>query len=150
MRPAILVLLPAFDAEAALAAALRSVQRQSERDWECLIVDDGSRDGSARIAAELAQSDGRFRLLRGEHAGIVPALNRGLSACRGELVARLDADDLMQRRRLELQRRALREGPELAGVGCHVRLFPRAVMTQGLRDCEAWLCSIQSAEDVER
>lgn len=150
MRPAISVLLPAFDAEATLALALRSVQRQSEPDWECLIVDDGSRDGTARIAAELTQADPRFRLLTGEHAGIVPALNRGLAACRGELVARLDADDLMQRRRLELQRRALRERPELAGVGCHVRLFPRAVMTQGLRDYEAWLRAIRSAEDVER
>jgi glycosyltransferase involved in cell wall biosynthesis len=150
MRPAISVLLPAFDAEATLAAALRSVQRQSERDWECLIADDGSRDGTARIAREFAEVDGRFRVLTAEHAGIVAALNRGLAACQGDLVARLDADDLMQRRRLELQRRALGERPDLAGVGCHVRLFPRATMTHGLRDYEAWLRAIQSAEDVER
>jgi hypothetical protein len=62
----------------------------------------------------------------------------------------MDADDLMQRRRLELQLQALRAAPELAGVGCHVRLFPRRTMTQGLRDYEAWLNSLRNARDVAR
>jgi glycosyltransferase involved in cell wall biosynthesis len=150
MPPAISVLLPAFDAEATLGSALQSVQRQSERDWECVVVDDGSRDGTADIAAELAAQDARFRLLRVEHGGIVAALNAGLAACRGALIARMDADDLMQRRRLELQAALLRERSELSGVGCHVRFFPRARMTEGLRAYERWLTSMQRAVDVRR
>lgn len=144
------MLLPAFNAAATLAPALRSVQRQSERDWECVIVDDGSTDATAEVARQFAQKDARFRLLTRPHAGIVPALNAGLEACRGALVARLDADDLMQRRRLEKQRQSLQAQPDWAGVGCAVRLFPRRSMRDGLRAYERWLGSMQSAADVAR
>jgi len=148
--PAVSVLIPAFNAAATLGAALRSVLRQSERDWECLVVDDGSRDHTARIVEQFAASEPRFRLLRVEHGGIVAALNAGLAVCRGELVARLDADDLMVRRRLERQRAALLAHPEWAGLGCHVRFFPRGAMTDGLRKYEHWLASVGTAADVTR
>jgi glycosyltransferase involved in cell wall biosynthesis len=148
--PAVSVLIPAFDAQATLAPALRSVQRQSEADFECWVVDDGSSDDTARIARDFAQQDARFRVLARPHAGIVPALNAGLAQCRGELVARMDADDLMQRRRLEKQRAALLNHPHWAGVGCPVRLFPRRHLTEGLRSYERWLGSIRSADDVAR
>ncbi|HYP86858.1 MAG TPA: glycosyltransferase family A protein [Polyangiaceae bacterium] len=148
--PAVSVLVPAFNAAATLRAALRSVQRQSEPDFECLVVDDGSTDETGRIAAEFSQRDPRFRWLGREHGGIVGALNAGLAECRGELVARFDADDLMQRRRLEKQRAALAAEPRWVGVGCHVRLFPRRALTDGLRRYEAWLGSIRGAEDVAR
>jgi glycosyltransferase involved in cell wall biosynthesis len=129
---------------------LRSVARQTETDWECVVVDDGSTDGTANIVRELAGRDARFRLLSLPHAGIVAALNAGLGECRGELVARMDADDLMQRRRLERQRAALAAHADWVGVGCHVRLFPRRGMTEGLRSYERWLSSIRDAADVAR
>jgi glycosyltransferase involved in cell wall biosynthesis len=147
--PAISVLIPARDAEATLAAALASVQRQSERDWECWVVDDGSRDATAAIAEAFARRDERFRVLRQPHGGIVSALEAGLERCAGTLVARLDADDLMQRRRLELQRAALAD-ESLAGVGCHVRFFPRAAMSDGLRSYERWLNAMRGPDDVLR
>jgi hypothetical protein len=126
------------------------VERQSLRDWECVVVDDGSTDGTAAVAREFVAKDSRFRLIGAAHGGIVAALNAGLEQCRGALVARLDADDLMQRHRLERQREALEQHPEWLGVGCHVRLFPRRAMTDGLRSYERWLASIQSAADVRR
>jgi len=147
---AVSVLMPAFNAAATIAAALRSVERQSERAWECLVVDDGSTDATAEIARTFEQRDARFRVLSVPHGGIVPALNAGLEQCRAALVARLDADDLMQRRRLERQRAALVEHPQWAAVGCHVRLFPRRGMTDGLRSYERWLSSIRTADDVKR
>jgi glycosyltransferase involved in cell wall biosynthesis len=150
MSPAVSVLLPAYNAAGTIRAALCSVERQTERDWECLVVDDGSTDATAALAGEFAQQDPRFRLLRLAHGGIVAALNAGLMQCRGALVARMDADDLMQRRRLERQRQALGEHPEWLGAGCHVRLFPRRAMTEGRRSYERWLGSIQSASDVRR
>lgn len=150
MSPKVSVLLPAYNAAGTLEAALGSVQRQSSSDWECLVVDDGSTDQTAALARQWAAKDLRFRLLSLPHGGIVPALNAGLAECRGALVARLDADDLMQRRRLELQRLALEQHPEWLGVGCHVRLFPRRAMTEGLRNYERWLASIRSPSDVRR
>jgi glycosyltransferase involved in cell wall biosynthesis len=113
-------------------------------------VNDGSRDTTAAVARRFAERDRRFRLVEQEHAGIVAALTTGLSECRAPLVARLDADDLMQRRRLELQAAALRAEPELVGVGCHVRFFPRAALTDGLKAYERWLASITDADAVRR
>src|SRR5438552_243634 len=67
---AVSVLIPAFNAEVTLAAALRSVERQTERDWECLIVDDGSTDGTLRVARLFAGRDARFRVVSRQHDGI--------------------------------------------------------------------------------
>ncbi|HEY6080165.1 MAG TPA: glycosyltransferase [Polyangiaceae bacterium] len=150
MRPLVSVLLPAFDAAATLGAALASVRRQTESSWECLIVDDGSSDGTLELARQAEAGDPRFRVLALPHGGIVSALQAGLEQCRAELVARMDADDLMQRRRLALQLGALERQPELSAVGCHVRLFPRAAMTNGLRDYEAWLNAIRSSHELRR
>lgn len=148
--PAVSVLLPAYNAEKTLVDSLRSVARQSETDWECLVVDDGSSDATLAIARRFAAQDARFRVLSLPHAGIVSALNAGLGECRGELVARLDGDDLMQRQRLEKQRSALAQEPSWAGVGCHVRFFPRRGITPGLRSYERWLNGIRAPSDVAR
>lgn len=150
MGPSVSVLLPVFNARGTLEAALESLRRQSDPSWECVAVDDGSTDGSGELLTALAATDARLRVVRLAHGGIVAALGAGLEHCRAPYIARFDADDLMQRRRLELQRAALDAAPELAGVGCHVRFFPRAGMTDGLRDYEAWLCSIASEQDVRR
>ena len=141
-EPPISVLLPAHDAAATLPAALASVRRQREPRWECVVVDDGSRDATRSVAEAAARADSRIRVLSIAHGGIVAALDAGLDACRGRLVARMDADDVMHRDRLAAQAHALDADPTLAGVGCHVRLFPRRGMTDGLRDYERWLRSV--------
>src|SRR5919198_3679037 len=124
--PLVSVLLPAFDAVATLPAALRSIARQTERRWECIVVDDGSADGTLACAREVAARDTRLRVIATRHGGLVAALNAGLAECRGDFIARMDADDLMHRQRLATQLAALADQPELAAVGAHVRLFPRA------------------------
>jgi glycosyltransferase involved in cell wall biosynthesis len=143
--PEVSVLLPAFDAEATLATALRSVLRQRERRWECIVVDDGSTDGTAACARRFAADDARFRMISVPHAGVVGALRLGLALARGRLVARMDADDVMHRDRLGAQRAALDAAPGLAAVGCHVRVFPRPTPSAGLRAYERWLNAIDCA-----
>jgi glycosyltransferase involved in cell wall biosynthesis len=150
MTPTVSWLVPVHDAEETLACALRSVQRQTFTDWECVVVDDGSRDGSRDLVRELGARDPRFRSLPIARAGIVAALTAGLAECRGRYVARLDADDIAHRERLALQLRAFVADPELVAVGSHVKMFPRAGLSDGLRAYERWLASIVSSDDVKR
>lgn len=147
--PRISVLLPAFNAAATLEVALRSVARQTWRDWECVVVDDGSIDATAEIAGTAERRDARFRVVRIPHGGLVGALNHGITQCRAPYIARMDADDLMHRERLAAQLAAL-EATDLAAVGCHVRLFPRSHLQTGWRRYESWLRSIHTASDVRR
>lgn len=146
--PFVSILLPAFDAATTLPTSLASLRRQTEDRWECVIVDDGSRDDTLAIARAFATRDTRIRVLACDHQGIVPALNAGLEACRSPWVARMDADDWMHRDRLACQLRAVSAEPKLAAVGCHVRMFPRADLTEGRRAYESWLNGIRTPEDV--
>ena len=142
------VLIPAWNAAQTLSACLRSLQRQSEKRWHCVIVDDGSQDDTLACAGAFAARDPRFEIVSTPHRGIVAALNTGLRRCRAPLIARMDADDLMHRHRLTLQARALKDNPRLTAVGCHVRLFPRHHLRPGRRAYERWLNSVDSAEQV--
>ncbi len=148
--PVVSILLPAFDAEATLPACLRSVRRQTEPRWECVIVDDGSRDGTLACARSFAAEDDRFVVVSNSHGGLVRALEAGLGSCRAPVVARMDADDVMHRHRLAAQLGALAATPGLTAVGCHVRLFPRAGLRDGLRRYERWLNAIDSPDRVRR
>ena len=78
-----------------LDAALESVRAQSFEDWECTIIDDGSRDTTGQIAQRWAQRDQRFRYIRQDNSGVATARNRGLSASRGRYIQFLDADDMI-------------------------------------------------------
>lgn len=148
--PAVSVLIPARDAADTIDLALRSVERQRFEDFECIVVDDGSRDDTAARVRRFAARDDRFTLLGRPHGGIVKALEAGLDACRGRYVARMDADDWMHRLRLELQVQALEGTASLCGVGSHVRMFPRAELSPGLRAYETWINSLRDAGDVAR
>jgi glycosyltransferase involved in cell wall biosynthesis len=150
MVPLVSILMPVRDAAQTLPACLESIRRQHGPSWECVAVDDGSRDESAALLRAAASEDTRFRLLSQPAAGIVAALEHGLRVCRGVYVARMDADDLMLARRLQRQVEALEAAPALAGVGCHVRLFPRTRTHAGRRPYESWLNSLRDENDVAR
>ena len=148
--PRVSVLLPAWNAASTLAAALRSIQRQTMPAWECVVVDDGSTDGTAAIAGSIAACDGRIRVVQTPHRGLVHALNEGLRHCDAPLIARMDADDLIHRARFAEQAAALERDPTLSAVGCHVRLFSPSTMSPRLREYEAWLNSLCTADDIAR
>jgi glycosyltransferase involved in cell wall biosynthesis len=146
--PRVSILLPFRDAEATLPACLRSLARQRLREWECVAVDDGSRDGGAAVVDAARAADPRVRRVRQPPRGLVAALRAGLAACRAPVVARMDADDLAHRERLSLQLAALDADPGLAAVGCHVRIVPRRGLTPGMRAYERWLLGIDSEQRV--
>nr|WP_047166561.1 glycosyltransferase [Sphingomonas sp. Y57] len=86
------VVMPAWNRADRIAAAIRSVLAQSHRRFELLVVDDGSTDGTAEIAAAFT-TDPRVRLIRGAHGGVSAARTLGLDAATGEIVAYLDSDN---------------------------------------------------------
>lgn len=141
-RPAVTVLLPAYNAETTLSSALDSLRRQSRPDWRCVIVDDGSGDRTCEVAGSAARDDNRIVVLTGPHRGVVPALRAALSAASAPYIARMDADDLMHRHRLARQIAYLDANPGVSLVGCHVRCFPRRDLTPRRREYEAWLNSL--------
>ena len=144
------ILLPVRDAAGTLASCLRSVSRQRCADFECVVVDDGSGDASLAIARDHARRDPRFRVVATAARGLVAALQTGLAHCRAPYVARCDADDWLHRDRLSLQLETLERQPDWAGLGCHVRLFPRSALGPGMRAYERWLADIRSPADVRR
>jgi glycosyltransferase involved in cell wall biosynthesis len=87
--PTVSVIIPAYNAESFLARAIRSVEAQNFRDFELIVVDDGSTDGTA----DVARGFGGVRYVRGSHRGEAGARNLGLEEATGELVAFVDADD---------------------------------------------------------
>ena len=114
--PRVTVLMPVYNAEAYLQEALDSISAQSDGDFELLVVDDGSTDGSAALLARHAARDARLVVLRQANGGVSAALNAGLAAVRGRYIARMDADDRMARDRLARQVGVLEAQPKLGFV----------------------------------
>jgi glycosyltransferase involved in cell wall biosynthesis len=107
--PLISVTMPVWNGARHLAAAIESVLAQSYRPLQLIVVDDGSTDESAEIAARY-ESEG-VTVLRQDNQGTAAARNRGLAAARGELLAHLDADDVWPVRSLESRAAALAADP---------------------------------------
>lgn len=108
--PLVSVITPVFNSAPWLAEMLESVRNQTCSDWEHILVDDGSTDGSDRIIERAAETDRRIRLLRmPENGGPANARNRAIDAARGRYLAFLDADDLWLEQKLELCLTFMRE-----------------------------------------
>ena len=117
-EPLVSVVVPVFNGERFLAEALESAGAQTHGNVEIVVVDDGSTDRSAEIAAEHGAE-----LLRLPHRGVSAARNAGIAAARGELIALLDADDVWPADRLATLVARLRACPELGFVVGRARVF---------------------------
>ncbi len=110
------VVLPVRDAVTTVARAIESIRGQTFVDWELIVVDDGSQDGTDAVLAGLARTDARIRVIEQGRLGVAAAFNAGLAVARGEYVARMDADDESHPERLAAQV-AFLDAPENADVG---------------------------------
>ena len=96
------VIIPVYNAEAYIEHCLASVIEQTFKDWECIVIDDGSTDGSWALVQKMAANDSRFILLRQEsNRGVSAARNAGLKVASGDAVCFVDADDWCDVRMLE-------------------------------------------------
>jgi glycosyltransferase involved in cell wall biosynthesis len=115
--PLISVCMPVYNAERYIEEAIESILGQTFSDFEFLIMDDGSADRTLAILERYATQDARIRLSRRLNAGLVPCLNEMLHQARGELIARMDADDIALPERFARQVEFLRSHPEVDVVG---------------------------------
>jgi len=131
MTPAISVIMPVHNGAAWLSEAVASIRAQDFGDFEFLIVDDGSDDGTPALLSAFAADDGRIRLLRQAPQGIVAALNAAIVAARAPYLARLDADDRARSDRLSKQFAFMQAHPEIGLVGTSAQVIDAAGNTVG-------------------
>lgn len=113
-QPLVSVIMPAYNAERYLNEAVESILCQTFRDFELIVIDDCSTDGSLAILKSFAARDERVSLLENaQNLGVTPTLNHGIQAARGEYIARMDADDISLPDRLEKQVTFLQANPEI-------------------------------------
>lgn len=146
--PNISILMPVRNESRYLSTALHSLLKQTLEDWELVVVDDGSTDETPDILNRFAAKDRRIRILNQPPAGLVPALNRGLHACRGAFIARMDGDDVCHPQRLAKQLDSFRKDSSLTLVASSVRHFPRMEIKGGMLAYEAWQNSTLTHSEI--
>jgi len=113
------VIVPAYNAERYISRTLESILRQTHQNIEVLVVDDGSRDGTAEIVLAYAKIDARVTLIQQQNGGVARARNTGITKARAALIAPCDADDLWSPDKLETQLSIYRSaGPDIGLVYC--------------------------------
>jgi hypothetical protein len=115
--PTVSVVMSVFNGEEFLSQTIDSILNQSFRDFEFVIVDDGSTDATSDILSRYALRDGRIRVLRDGRQGRTASLNFGISLANGKYVANIDADDLAMPGRLEEQVAFMERNPEVGLLG---------------------------------
>jgi glycosyltransferase involved in cell wall biosynthesis len=147
IAPAVSVLMSVHNTEKYLREAVDSILNQTFRDFEFIIIDDGSTDNSKEILEEYAAKDRRIRLIFRENRGVAKSCNEAIALSQGELIARMDADDISQPGRLETQITFLKEHPSCGCVGSSViyindrgqKLFVRHMPENHAEICQAHL-----------
>lgn len=117
-RPRITVVIPAFQAEARIGRTLARLQLQTYRNFEVVVVNDGSTDRTSDVVRQAMRADARIRLVEQSNGGIAAARNRGIEAAHGSALAFLDDDDLWHPDKLALQLARLESVPRSAVVSC--------------------------------
>lgn len=115
------VLLPVYNGAQHLAAALDCILNQTFQEFECLVIDDGSEDGSTEIVR--SYTDPRIRLVCRPHSGLGATLDYGVRVCSSPLIARMDADDLCSPNRLFMQVAYLGRNAQIGALGTQFKYF---------------------------
>lgn len=132
MKPKISVIIPAYNAEAFIGETLQSVLAQTFKDFEVIIVNDGSTDKTPQLVTKFAQDDKRIFLINKKNEGTASARNIGIEKARGELIAFLDSDDLWHSDKLTKQISLLEKNPSFGIISCLAVIINDEGKSQGL------------------
>lgn len=125
--------IPFYNCEAFLAAAIKSVIAQTYENWELILVDDGSNDNSLSVAKSF--TDPRIRLISdGKNKKLSARLNQIISEAKGEYIARMDADDMLDPCRLEKQVTILKKNPSIDLVSTGIASISNDNKIRGIRN----------------
>ncbi|MBN8220143.1 MAG: glycosyltransferase [Spirochaetes bacterium] len=147
MPPRVSVVMPVKNADPWLEETLASILRQTLHDFELIAVNDHSHDATETILAAAARRDQRVRVLQNRGRGLVTALNTGIAAAQGEFIARMDGDDFMPERRLELQAHFLEKNPTATLVAGKVEHWGNPELTAGYSRYVDFINSLHTPED---
>lgn len=141
------ILMPVFNAEQTLPECLQSIFSQTFHEFELVAVDDNSTDKSIDILR--SYDDPRIRIFKNEQKGIVSALNLGLEKCQSDLVARMDADDMMYADRLAKQFDVMNKDPSITLCATRVRKFPEDKIRAGYVEYMRWQNACITEQDIK-
>ncbi|MFG1592806.1 glycosyltransferase family 2 protein [Halobacteriovorax sp. CON-3] len=116
------ILMSVYNGERTIDKALNSILNQTYTNFEVIIINDGSTDGSLEIINKYTQKDSRFIVVDNENQGLTKSLNTAYKFSSGELICRLDADDQYESIKLEKQLRFMKENPEVGLLGTNAKL----------------------------
>jgi teichuronic acid biosynthesis glycosyltransferase TuaG len=123
MHPDVSIVMPAFNAEEFLLAAVQSVWRQTHSSWELIVVDDASTDATRKLAEQFSRFDTRIKLIDGlGKIGVAAARNAAIDSARGDWIAFLDSDDIWHPAKLEKQLMFLANTGSPITFGDYVRI----------------------------
>ena len=145
MKPDVSVILPVHNGGAYLGEAVDSILNQSRRNLELLLIDDHSDDAAI---TDLAVQDPRLKVLESPGRGVAQAFNHGLRHATGHFIARMDADDIALRNRLELQLQYLEDHPEIDICGGCVEIFAQQALAGGNLRYQQWLNACRSPAQI--
>lgn len=132
MNPLISIVIPVYNRERYVGAAIESVLNQTMSDFDLLVWDDGSTDGSIDIAHHYAELDQRVRIIAAEHQGVAPAVKAAFSATTGTYIGLVDSDDLLAPTALEETTAILNAHPEVGLVYTDYRVIDENGQDKGL------------------
>ncbi len=134
-QPLVSIVMTAYNAAEFVLQAVESIQNQTYANWELIIVNDGSTDGTSKILTKLAKNDKRILLIScRKNRGASVASNLGLSKAKGQFIARMDSDDISMPDRLVKQVRFLQSHPEVIVVGGQCELIDREGENIGMKN----------------
>lgn len=138
-KPLISILTPFKNTELFLEECITSIIQQTYTNWELLIIDDHSNDNSHNIVTKFAKKDSRIKLFKNSGSGLIDALKLAFSKSTGELITRMDSDDIMLPRKLEvLSNNLIKYGKKHVAVGL-VKYFAKDGIKSGFKNYENWL-----------
>lgn len=138
--------MPVFNAEKTLVECLDSILDQTLEEFELVAVNDNSTDRSVEVLR--SYNDSRISIIENQQKGIVSALNLGLQSCRSDLVARMDADDVMYVDRLKKQFAVMTDDASITLCATQARKFPEEIIKAGYAEYMRWQNACLSRQDV--
>jgi glycosyltransferase involved in cell wall biosynthesis len=148
--PRVSILIPCRNAAQYLPDTIASIRAQSFRDFEVVAVDDGSTDATRALLDEWSTRNRRVRVIAQPALGIVAALQRAADAAHGDILVRMDADDVAYSTRIAKQVELLDENPDIGACGTLVRYFPQDSVQGGAHRYELWINSLVEHEEIVR